>query len=184
MGQIKEITVFSIGDSLELSTWSNVPYFLTKSLEDKNIKINRVNLEENKTLRLIYKYSVFAFLKPVGVFGRRSTPLRTPLGHWAKWNPRPGRPRRFAPPKRAPPNLHLHFDLDVLDVGADVPCPRHWLSCFEQGSCAHGNFKATLQGGSARGEGYLKGLPDDAVSRSKCPEIHDLTRRMEVLLRR
>ena len=38
---------------------------------------------------------------------------------------RPGRPRRFAPPKRAPPNLHLHFDLDVLDVGADVPCPRH-----------------------------------------------------------
>ena len=63
MGQIKEITVFSIGDSLELSTWSNVPYFLTKSLEDKNIKINRVNLEENKTLRLIYKYSVFAFLK-------------------------------------------------------------------------------------------------------------------------
>jgi glycosyltransferase involved in cell wall biosynthesis len=63
LGQIKEITVFSIGDSRELSTWSNVPYFLSKSLEDKNIKINRVNIEENRILSLLYKYSIFAFLK-------------------------------------------------------------------------------------------------------------------------
>ena len=63
MTAIKEITVFSIGDANELSTWSNVPYFFTKNLEFKNIKVNRVNLEENKTLRLIYKYSFFAFLK-------------------------------------------------------------------------------------------------------------------------
>ena len=63
MGQIKEITVFSIGDSRELSTWSNVPYILSKSLEDKNIKINRVNIEENRILSLLYKYSIFAFLK-------------------------------------------------------------------------------------------------------------------------
>jgi glycosyltransferase involved in cell wall biosynthesis len=63
LGQIKEITVFSIGDSRELSTWSNVPYILSKSLEDKNIKINRVNIEENRILSLLYKYSIFAFLK-------------------------------------------------------------------------------------------------------------------------
>lgn len=63
MTAIKEITVFSIGDANELSTWSNVPYFFTKNLEFKNIKVNRVNLEENKTLRLIYKFSFFAFLK-------------------------------------------------------------------------------------------------------------------------
>lgn len=63
MGQIKEITVFSIGDSRELKSWSNVPYFFTKSLEDKHIKINRVDIDENPFLTLIYKYSIFSFLK-------------------------------------------------------------------------------------------------------------------------
>ena len=63
MSKIKEIIVFSIGDSLELKTWSNVPYFFTKSLEDNQIKINRVNIDENYVLSIIYKYSIFAFLK-------------------------------------------------------------------------------------------------------------------------
>ncbi|MES2515824.1 MAG: glycosyltransferase [Bacteroidota bacterium] len=63
MKPIKEITVFSIGDSNQLKTWSNVPYFFTKSLEEKQIKINRVNIEENAFLNIIHKYTVFAFLK-------------------------------------------------------------------------------------------------------------------------
>jgi len=60
---IKEITVFSIGNSNELKTWSNVPYFFTKSLEEKNIKVNRIDIEENNVLNLLYKYSVYIFLK-------------------------------------------------------------------------------------------------------------------------
>lgn len=63
MSSIKEITVFSIGDSNDLSTWSNVPYFFTKTLEQKGYKVNRVNIEEDKTRFKIYKYSVFAGLK-------------------------------------------------------------------------------------------------------------------------
>lgn len=63
MSTLKEITVFSIGDSKDLKAWSNVPYFFTKSIEDKSIIVNRVNIEEHPTINLLYKYSVFAFLK-------------------------------------------------------------------------------------------------------------------------
>lgn len=63
MAEIKEITVFSVGDSNSLKTWSNVPYFFTKNLELKGYKVNRVNIEENKTLFNLYKYTAFAFLK-------------------------------------------------------------------------------------------------------------------------
>ncbi len=59
----KEITVYTIGDSNSAKTWSNVPYFFTKTLEAKGIKINRVNLEENRSFQLAYKYSVYLFLK-------------------------------------------------------------------------------------------------------------------------
>lgn len=55
--------MFSIGDSNKLKTWSNVPYFFSKSLEEKNLKVNRINIEENKVLNLLYKYSVYIFLK-------------------------------------------------------------------------------------------------------------------------
>jgi glycosyltransferase involved in cell wall biosynthesis len=61
--EIKEITVFSIGDSNELKTWSNVPYFFTKSLEEKQIKVNRINIEENRILKVIYKYTLFVIFK-------------------------------------------------------------------------------------------------------------------------
>ncbi|MCC6371045.1 MAG: glycosyltransferase [Bacteroidia bacterium] len=60
---MKEISVFSIGDSNKLSSWSNVPYFFSKSFEEKGIKVNRVNLEENIVLNFLYKNSVYALLK-------------------------------------------------------------------------------------------------------------------------
>lgn len=63
MTAIKEITVFSIGDANELSTWSNVPYFFTKNLEFKNIKVNRVNIKENSVINILYKYTIYVFLK-------------------------------------------------------------------------------------------------------------------------
>lgn len=63
MKNIKEITVFSIGDANDLKTWSNVPYFFTKNLEEQNIKVNRINIEENALLNIFYKYSVFILLK-------------------------------------------------------------------------------------------------------------------------
>lgn len=41
---IREVTVFSPGDSRSLTCWSNVPCLFTKSLESKGIKVNRVNI--------------------------------------------------------------------------------------------------------------------------------------------
>lgn len=46
--QIKEVTCFTWGDSLQLKTWSNVPYFLTTTLEQQEIKVNRVNITEKQ----------------------------------------------------------------------------------------------------------------------------------------
>lgn len=54
---IKEVTVFSPGDSRSLTCWSNVPYLFTKALENKGIKVNRVNIYSNKYIRkTIWKY--------------------------------------------------------------------------------------------------------------------------------
>ncbi|MHA5135034.1 hypothetical protein [Oenococcus oeni] len=47
---IKEITVFSYGDSNLLKTWSNVPYFFTKTFADDGVSVNRVNVEPNRLL--------------------------------------------------------------------------------------------------------------------------------------
>lgn len=62
--KIKEITVFcEQGDSAKISTWSNVPYFLTTTLEEKGIKVNRVNLHPGASIvhKLTYKlWNVFA----------------------------------------------------------------------------------------------------------------------------
>lgn len=60
---IKEITVFSEGDSLDLNCWSNVPYCFTKALVNKGININRVNIYSNKYIRkTIWKYIFEPFL--------------------------------------------------------------------------------------------------------------------------
>ena len=63
MSHVKQITVFTVGDANAVSTWSNVPFFFTKSIEEKGIRVNRVNIEENAIVNLIYKYSVYAVLK-------------------------------------------------------------------------------------------------------------------------
>src|SRR5262245_20781653 len=55
--------MFSVGDSRELKTWSNVPFLFARALETKGIMVNRVNLEDNRFLDKIYKYSIYAFLK-------------------------------------------------------------------------------------------------------------------------
>lgn len=55
---IKEITVFTYGDSKKISTWSNVPYFLTTTMEKKGIKVNRVDIEPNKYVGKIFNITV------------------------------------------------------------------------------------------------------------------------------
>ncbi len=62
--KIKEITLFcEQGDSTKISTWSNVPFFLARALEERGIKVNRVNLHpgSNGFHKAFYKlWNVFA----------------------------------------------------------------------------------------------------------------------------
>ena len=71
---IKEVTVFcEQGDSSLLSTWSNVPYFLTNTLIKHGIKVNRVNLSPNAYLPHKIFYKLWnAFVK--GVLRRKLCP--------------------------------------------------------------------------------------------------------------
>lgn len=48
MREIKEVIVYSNGDSNDLATWSNVPYFFCRELEKRGIKVDRVNIHVNK----------------------------------------------------------------------------------------------------------------------------------------
>ena len=44
MQKIQQVTVFTQGDSTQPSTWSNVPYLFTRTLEERGISVNRVDL--------------------------------------------------------------------------------------------------------------------------------------------
>lgn len=55
---IKEVIFFSYGDSNDVSTWSNVPYLFARTLEEKGIKVDRVNFKETgwvKCVGIAYK---------------------------------------------------------------------------------------------------------------------------------
>lgn len=62
---MKEITVYSCGDSTQLSTWSNVPYLFCKTLEDHGITINRVNIAANKKIFQIFNWFFFLLYRRI-----------------------------------------------------------------------------------------------------------------------
>ena len=76
---MKEITVFTEGDSLDLNAWSNVPYLFTKALEAKGIKVNRVNIYSNKYIRkIIWKYffaPILSFVYKGNIYSFEQTAL-------------------------------------------------------------------------------------------------------------
>lgn len=45
MRAVKEVIVYTDGDSTALSTWSNVPYFFTETLMAKGVAVHRVNIK-------------------------------------------------------------------------------------------------------------------------------------------
>ena len=52
----REINIFTYGDSTKPSTWSNVPYCLSTTLENFGYKINRIDISQNNhTLLNIYR---------------------------------------------------------------------------------------------------------------------------------
>ncbi len=60
-----EILVFTYGDSLNISTWSNVPYLFTRTLEEKGHIIHRVDISPNRTLEHLYNTISFYIFKRI-----------------------------------------------------------------------------------------------------------------------
>ncbi len=56
------ICLFCDGDSSLLSTWSNVPYFLSTTLEKKGNKVHRVNIASLTFFRKLYNHSISKLL--------------------------------------------------------------------------------------------------------------------------
>lgn len=73
-----EVTVFTYGDSKSLATWSNVPYFLTESLERRGLRVNRVNM---RPPRLIERFWDRVIWRLIRIFLPHSTYIfnRTPF---------------------------------------------------------------------------------------------------------
>ncbi|MFC1760264.1 glycosyltransferase, partial [Candidatus Neomarinimicrobiota bacterium] len=60
---MKEVTVFSNGDSSKISTWSNIPYFFTETLLSKGIKVNRVDLSPAYFIKVIFHVTLYRVLR-------------------------------------------------------------------------------------------------------------------------
>jgi glycosyltransferase involved in cell wall biosynthesis len=82
MREIRELTVFSHGDSRQLSTWSNVPYFFTRTLEAKGIRVHRVNINPPSRLEHLYDNTIWRVLNKALPGGFFTKYLHTGLNHW------------------------------------------------------------------------------------------------------
>ncbi len=68
MSKIKEVTIFTNGDSAEIKTWSNVPFFFTETLLSKGIKVNRVNLSRSPLLRRIFNITIYGIRSKINKY--------------------------------------------------------------------------------------------------------------------
>ena len=68
---IKEIIFFSNGSADSASTWSNIPYLFTRTLEKKGIRVRKVNLCSHLHLCKCYDLFVRRIIKliysPLGI---------------------------------------------------------------------------------------------------------------------
>jgi glycosyltransferase involved in cell wall biosynthesis len=62
---MKEVTVFSNGDSGKISTWSSIPYFFTKTLLSKGFKVNRVDINPPPNVEKIFNKTFFRVLRKI-----------------------------------------------------------------------------------------------------------------------
>lgn len=62
---MKEINLFTCGDSNDISTWSNVPFLFTKTLEEKGYKLNRVDISPNSVINRIFNTSSYIIFKKI-----------------------------------------------------------------------------------------------------------------------
>lgn len=89
--KIKEVTVFTAGDSQKKSTWSSLPYNFTENLISKGIKVNRVNISESekakwwfdrtirRVARRIYPKTTYEYYRSLGHFWRTRQKIKSAL---------------------------------------------------------------------------------------------------------
>ena len=82
MRAIREITVYAHGDSELLSTWSNVPYFFTKTLISKGIRVNRVNINPPSRVEKLYDRTFWRVLNKLLKKGYFTTYLHSGINQW------------------------------------------------------------------------------------------------------
>lgn len=63
---IKEIIMFCYGDSSQTSTWSNVPYMMSRQLERRGVTIHRVNIAPNKYISKVYNLAMSRLFRRKG----------------------------------------------------------------------------------------------------------------------
>ena len=61
-----DFIVFSIGDSRKPSTWSNVPYFFTRTLEQRGYGVRHVNIAPSRFLQLLFDLPWKAYCRLTG----------------------------------------------------------------------------------------------------------------------
>jgi glycosyltransferase involved in cell wall biosynthesis len=89
--KIKEVTVFTAGDSQKKSTWSSLPYNLTENLLSRGIQVNRVDISESenakwwfdrtirRVARRIYPKTTYEYYRSLGHFWRTRQKIKTAL---------------------------------------------------------------------------------------------------------
>ncbi|MCC7501001.1 MAG: hypothetical protein IT229_00635, partial [Flavobacteriales bacterium] len=77
----KAFTVFTLGDSSDIATWSNVPYFFTRALERYGFKVVRVNIRQNRFLQAGYDL-FWNTLRILRLTRTRHNYFRSPINYW------------------------------------------------------------------------------------------------------
>jgi glycosyltransferase involved in cell wall biosynthesis len=65
MKNVREVTVFTNGDSSNINTWSNVPFFFTETLITKGIKVNRVDMSPSLILEEFFNKTIYRLIKKI-----------------------------------------------------------------------------------------------------------------------
>ena len=58
----KKIIFISHGDSNDASSWSNIPFLFSKTLEEKGYDLVRVNIEPNAFLNEFWKKYIYRYI--------------------------------------------------------------------------------------------------------------------------
>lgn len=77
----REFIVFAIGDPAKASTWSNVPYFLSRTLEEKGHVVHRADLAPNRPLQVAYDLLI-GTLRKTGITRTRHYFFRSSFNAW------------------------------------------------------------------------------------------------------